>query len=122
MTLGVLTGAGIGLRFHREDWLGGYGSFRRRMVRLGHISCFGIGLLNLAFAGTLAMLHVPAGNAWARIGAAAWVVAQVGMPAGCFLTAWREPFRHGFALPVGAALLGTWVALGLVISTTAARP
>ena len=46
---GVLSGAVMGLLFHREDWLGGYGSRERRMVRLGHISFFGIGLINLFF-------------------------------------------------------------------------
>ena len=33
-----LTGAGLGLSFHREDFWGGYASFRRRLVRLGHIA------------------------------------------------------------------------------------
>ena len=43
--------------FHGEDWLGGYGSWRRRMLRLGHISMIGTGLLNLAFA--LSVGHLP---------------------------------------------------------------
>ena len=49
---GALAGAVMGLMFHRDDWLGGYSSWRRRMLRLGHIAFFGIGLLNLAFAAT----------------------------------------------------------------------
>src|SRR4051794_35973183 len=48
--LGFLSGAAIGLRFHREDFLGGYTSFRRRIVRLGHISLVALGMLNLLFA------------------------------------------------------------------------
>ena len=38
-----LVGAVIGLRTHRDEFLGGYASFRRRMVRLGHIAlaCWG---------------------------------------------------------------------------------
>ncbi|HMF37455.1 MAG TPA: hypothetical protein VKF17_12475, partial [Isosphaeraceae bacterium] len=48
--LGLISGTLLGLFFHREDWLGGYGSWRRRMLRLGHISFFGTGLLNLSFA------------------------------------------------------------------------
>jgi hypothetical protein len=31
-------GAGIGLLFHREDFWGGYASWRRRLARLGHIA------------------------------------------------------------------------------------
>ena len=30
-----VSGTLIGLGFHREDFLGGYDSFRRRLVRLG---------------------------------------------------------------------------------------
>ena len=44
MLLGVLSGAIIGLFFHREDWMGGYGSYRRRLTRLGHISFFWAGV------------------------------------------------------------------------------
>ena len=42
-----LSGAGIGLAFHRESLWGGYGSFRRRIVRLGHISLAALGMINL---------------------------------------------------------------------------
>ena len=39
----------LGLFFHRENWLGGYASLKRRMYRLGHISFFGLGAVNLLF-------------------------------------------------------------------------
>ena len=50
MLLGVVSGAIIGLFFHREDWMGGYNSFRRRLTRLGHISFFGLAFVNMGFA------------------------------------------------------------------------
>ena len=46
-----VSGAGIGLFFHREDFWGGYASFRRRIVRLGHIALAALGMLNVLFAG-----------------------------------------------------------------------
>src|SRR6185436_1938733 len=46
---GFLSGMVLGMFFHREDWLGGYASLRRRMYRLGHISFFGLGAVNLFF-------------------------------------------------------------------------
>src|ERR1700752_25644 len=57
--LGVFTGALFGLLFHKEDWLGGYNSWPRRMLRLGHISFFGIAFLNFMFSITtgLEALH-----------------------------------------------------------------
>jgi hypothetical protein len=43
---------GLGLFFHRENWLGGYASHARRMYRLDHISFFELGLVNWMFHGT----------------------------------------------------------------------
>ena len=40
MLAGVLSGMAMGLFFHQDGWLGGYGSFRRRLLRLGHIAFY----------------------------------------------------------------------------------
>ena len=106
---GALSGAALGLFFHEERWLGGYGSFRRRLMRLGHISFFGLGFLNLLFALTH---HVAGGTgAWGGAAAAALLVGAVGMPTCCFLTAWRKPFRHLFAVPVAGVTVGVLTTL-----------
>lgn len=106
---GVVSGAMMGLLFHRENWLGGYGSFTRRMLRLGHISFFGIGLINLFYALSLEPLGVPLGPA--RVGSISLLLALVMMPTTCFLTAWKKPFRHLFFIPVLAAASGIGVIL-----------
>ncbi len=54
--LGFVSGMALGMFFHGEKWLGGYGSFKRRMYRLGHISFFGLGAVNLLFYLTARML------------------------------------------------------------------
>jgi hypothetical protein len=101
---GVLSGMGLGLFFHRDGWLGGYASFRRRLLRLGHIAFFGLGFLNLLFALSLARLPSEALSVTAAsIGLAAGAVT---MPLCCFLTAWRTPFRHLFPLPATCVLVG----------------
>jgi len=102
--LGAASGAIIGLFFHREDWAGGYGAFRRRMLRLGHISFFGIGILNFLFAFTLTLITLP--EAYERIASLGFLVAVVAMPLNCFLSAWRKPFRHLFPIPVLAVISG----------------
>lgn len=104
MLAGVLSGGLLGLFFHRDDWLGGYGSFRRRMLRLGHISFFGLGLINVLFALSLGALGVS--PLAARIAAAGFLLGMILMPACCFLTAWKKPLRHLFPLPVAAVLTG----------------
>jgi hypothetical protein len=104
MLLGAASGAVIGLFFHRPGWAGGYGALRRRMLRLGHISFFGIGFLNFLFAITLSQISLPA--SYVSIASAGFLVAVVAMPLNCFLTAWKEPFRHLFFIPVLAVVAG----------------
>jgi hypothetical protein len=92
-----LVGAVIGLHFHREDFLGGYTSFRRRILRLGHIALAALGLMNVAYA----LSPWPARGLWqADAAGIAFLAGGILMPAVCFLSAWREVFRNLFALPV----------------------
>lgn len=94
--LGSLAGLFTGLFFHREDWLGGYGTWPRRMIRLGHIAFFGLGLLNLAFVLTVRTLGLEGGIALSSI---LFIVGAVTMPLVCYLSALRAAFRHLFAVP-----------------------
>ena len=104
MLAGVLSGAVIGLFFHQEEWLGGYGSYRRRMIRLGHISFFGLGFVNVLFALSTATVRVSDLYLW--IASVALIVGVIAMPTCCFLTSWRSSFRHLFPIPVLAVLIG----------------
>jgi hypothetical protein len=106
--MGVGSGAAIGLFFHRDEWLGGYGSFRRRMIRLGHLSFFGIGFVNILFALSIDALPLAAGAV--RVASIALIIGAITMPVNCLLTAWRGEFRHLFAIPVTAVA----VAVGIV--------
>ena len=98
MVFGLMSGAVIGLFFHKEAFAGGYGSFPRRLMRLGHLAFFGLGIINVIFALTLTttgvVLHYP------TVASTCLVAAAVLMPLICFLTAWKKSFRHIFALPV----------------------
>jgi hypothetical protein len=102
--IGLFTGTVLGLFFHDESWLGGYGSWRRRMVRLGHISFFGTGFLNLAFILSVGHLHLEAPPPVASTG---FVLGALGMPTVCFLSAWRDSFRHFFFVPVASLIVAT---------------
>jgi hypothetical protein len=104
MLAGVASGAVIGLFFHREDWMGGYTSFRRRMTRLGHISFFGLGFLNMMFALTASLVALP--PLALRLASFGLILGAATMPACCFLSAWRRPFRHLFPVPVAGLSAG----------------
>ena len=112
--LTFVTGAIIGQRFHEADGMGGYASFRRRMVRLGHISFVGLGLINLAFA--FSSLQFDLHEGIERVSSIGFLVGAATMPAACFLTAYHEKYKSLFAVPVVAlvvANIGVLVAWGL---------
>ena len=101
---GVFSGAVVGLFFHREDWMGGYGSYRRRLMRLGHIAFFGLGFINLIFAATADELSLR--SAYLVTASVALVIGAITMPICCFLSAWHKPLRHLFPVPVLAVTTG----------------
>lgn len=104
IVLGFLSGAILGIRFQNEDWLGGYNSFRRRLIRLGHISFVGLGILNILFIHTVERVHIVSNS----IGTAsyAFVVGAITMPLCCALTAWKGSFHLLFAIPVTTLVTG----------------
>ena len=109
--LGFAAGAVPGLFFWREEWLGGYGSWRRRMVRLAHIAFFGLGFINILFALTVAQF-----GPLATVDPLHWaswllVAGNLAMPATCYLAAWRLPLRHLFFIPVTCEVLGVGILL-----------
>jgi hypothetical protein len=101
--VGALTGAVTGLFFHGKDWLGGYESWPRRLIRLGHISFFGLGFLNLAFALSAGALGIAAGLESPSL---LLIVGAITMPLVCYASAWKPTFRHLFFVPVVSVLSG----------------
>jgi hypothetical protein len=101
---GVVSGLALGLGFHRDEWLGGYGSFRRRLIRLGHISFFGLGILNILFAVSGPRLAL--GTSGSGLASLSLIVGGITMPACCGLMAWRRGFYLLFAVPVASLVLG----------------
>src|SRR2546423_1446230 len=87
--VGFVDGAVLGMFFHRDEFLGGYSSFRRRIVRLGHIALVALGIINVLFA-----ISVPTGRPLVRCAGIAFVIGGLAMPIVCFLTGWKSGFRH----------------------------
>src|SRR5437868_3342963 len=94
-------GAAVGTRFHRDDFLGGYASFRRRIFRLGHIALAELGIMNVVFS--LSPWPAP-GKELAWVASACFVGGGLLMPLVCFLTGWRNLFRRWFVVPVIALI------------------
>jgi hypothetical protein len=101
--LGALAGAISGLFFYASDWLGGYTSWPRRMIRLAHVAFFGIGFLNLSLALTSRSLDLQSGLEPASF---LFLLGAATMPAVCYLSAWKAMFRHLFFIPVTSVTIG----------------
>lgn len=93
---GIVSGACLGLFFHRAQFLGGYNSFQRRLLRLGHVAFMGMGFANIFCGLTVNQLGLQTENQTFL----ALKVAACTMPLICFLTAWKQWFRHVFFIPV----------------------
>ncbi len=121
--LGFLSGLGLGLFFHRENWLGGYASHKRRLLRLGHISFFGLGVVNLCFYLT-AQAKGMSGFAL-QVASCLFVVGAIAMPLCCLIMAFSQRVLWIFSIPVLSLLAAaafTLVALNNPSKPSAYRP
>ena len=106
--MGCIAGAVPGLLFYEKEWLGGYASWPRRMIRLAHIAFFGIALLNIAFAFTIRTFGL---DRDAKIPSLLLIAGAVTMPLICYLSAWKPVFRHVFFIPAVCVILAVWLVL-----------
>ncbi len=111
--LGFVSGMVLGMFFHGEKWLGGYASLKRRMYRLGHISFFGLGVVNFIFAVTLQNVAI-AGQS-AVVASWAFVIGALTMPLCCVIMAHFPKAHLIFAVPVVALILGGALTLTLMV-------
>lgn len=118
--LGFLSGLALGLGFNREQWLGGYASWKRRLYRLGHISFFGLGMVNLMFYFTVRAF--PSGDLFAAIASIGFVAGAVTMPVCCLLMAHWPKAKAAFAVPVLSLLLAGVLTVVAIIRSNNASP
>ena len=111
--LGFVSGMMLGLFFRGENWLGGYASFKRRMYRLGHISFFGLGAVNLLFCLTVQNFSL----AGPLVHFASWtfVIGAVAMPVCCAVMASFPKANLIFSVPVVSLIAGGILTLMEVI-------
>jgi len=110
--LGFISGMVLGMFFHDDKWLGGYASFKRRMYRLGHISFFGLGVVNFIFAmtlrGQLFTGTLPIIASWA------FIIGAITMPFCCAIMAQFPKAHLIFAVPVVSLIVGGVLTLVLL--------
>lgn len=107
ITMGFLSGAALGLGFHKEHFMGGYDSWARRLARLGHIAFFGTGFLNVlvGLTGIAIGDAVRTGGMW-YASSCAFVIGAITMPICCFVAAKWMKTKTIFVIPVIALTAG----------------
>ncbi len=115
IVLGLIAGAVLGIGFHREDWMGGFDSWRRRLMRLGHIAFLGTAMINLGFAFTVQLFELHA----SMLPLAGWllIVGAVSMPLMCYLAAWRQSLRNLFVVPVISLIGGVGLFVYVILAS-----
>ena len=103
MILGALLGMAFGVHAESRDWAGGYGSFRRQALRLGHVAAFALGIINVLYGlCTRGLVLLPD---WAAVaGTVAMIIGGFLMPAVCLAAAWRRSLKYLFPLPATCVL------------------
>ena len=104
LLLGFVAGMVLGMFFHGENWLGGYASFRRRMYRLGHISFFGLGSVNLLFC--LTVQNFSLAGQLVSVASWAFIVGAITMPVCCVVMAHFPKAHMIFSVPVVSLIAG----------------
>jgi len=107
---GLVMGLYMGMKFQREDWLGGYNAFPRRMVRLAHVALVALGMLNILFAQSAARQRL--NPTLAHVASISFMGAAVLMPICClWIAAHRRNFEF-FAAPIGCLATGLILTIG----------
>jgi hypothetical protein len=114
LLLAFLSGLVSGSNFHKDDWQGGYTSFKRRLYRLAHISYFGLGSVNFIFWSIATRVPFNPGAQTA----ASWgfAIGAITMPLCCYLMAHNKRLTGIFAVPVLSLITAASITFIQVIS------
>lgn len=110
---GLVMGLVMGLKFQREDWLGGYSAFPRRMVRLAHVALVALGMLNIQYAQSATRLHLS--PRLESVASLAFIAAALLMPACCLWMAARRRHFEIFAAPIVCLATGLVLTIGGIV-------
>jgi hypothetical protein len=117
LATGAVTGLVLGLWSFGgpvpvPEWIGDYNSLPRRLLRLGHIAFFGLGILNIMLARHLGRLRSLSHHR--RLALGAMNVGNIFLPITLMIAAAVEPAKYLMSVPAMA------VTIALVIGARAA--
>ena len=105
MCMGFIFGLILGMRAEGENWLGGYGSLKRRYLRLGHVAFIALSMINILYGKEIVTSVLPASIA--RAGSILMIFGAVGIPLTCITAVFFRKAKFFLPLPALAMLIGT---------------
>ena len=87
ISAGIFSGMVIMPVFLKDSLLGGYASFKRRFIRLGHIAFVVLGIINILYGLMGQGESLPL------------LIGAVGMATGCIISGFWEPFKYVLVVP-----------------------
>ncbi len=89
-------------------WLGDYGDVSRRLARLGHIACFGLGIINILLSRELPRLSLGTGTR--RTASLAMNFGNILLPLSLFAAAAYHPLKYTMVFPASSVFLALAIA------------
>lgn len=111
--IGILMAMWMGLHVFKSNWLGGYTSLPRRLLRLSHIAFMALSLTNILYGFSIDSVNLPIKVK--KIGLYAMIIAAIFMPIICLLSAHNIFFQSFFFIPALSFALAIFImALGQI--------
>ncbi len=105
--LGILGAMWMGSHAFAPDWLGGYISISRRLLRLAHIAFMALSLTNVLYG--LCMDSVSLPIQLKKVGSFSMIIAAVSMPLVCLASIASNSFQIFFCIPVLSFCLAVFI-------------
>ena len=113
MIFGFILGMIVGLKFDKSDWLGGYISWERRMIRLSHVAFIMLSAINILYGHELPNTHLT--ETWQIIGSVLAIVGAVGIPVIVMIAAFYKKILFWLSIPVvSITIAGIIIFIGLI--------
>ena len=95
--IGIICAMCMGLYAFSPQWLGGYASLSRRLLRLGHVASMALPLTNILYGLCIPLTNIP--RILKQTGSYSMIIAAIAMPTVCLLCTFNSFFQCLFFIP-----------------------
>ena len=107
INIGFIMGMVMGMKFEKANWLSGYASWERRMLRLSHVAFIFLSILNIVYGHELINVNLSA--SWKQAGSILIIIGAIGIPTVVFTAAFYKKILYWLAIPIIALTSSTLI-------------